>query len=189
MVHDIEGVEIKENRHIGDKDSEFTYIAQLTDTHCRMLAENYVKDGIRKLVTFLDGDTFIAEWGYGPNNCGKETHLTAKGHITEQNGTLCASSTEQLCDVVGRYTVTINGKEYDTLRVLNLDSYYSEYVCCEQYIDTNGRTVLWRRFNRNDWNVDKYEKLWSEQFPHNETLTINGETYVHWYDCITDYIL
>ena len=31
-------------------------------------------------------------------------------------------------------------------------------------------------------------KLWTELLPDNERLTVNGETYVHWYDCVTDYI-
>lgn len=32
-------------------------------------------------------------------------------------------------------------------------------------------------------------KTWSEKLPDNERLTINGVAYVHWYDCISDYIL
>ena len=192
-VHGVEGVEIKEYRHnhfgVGKDDADHYYIAQLTDTHCRMLAEHYVKDGVRKYMTFLDGDEFIAEWGYGENNRGKETDLSVNGKITESNGCLAAENADQLCDIVGRYTVTVNSKEYDTVRVLSLDSYYGNYVCCEQYVDKNGRTVLWRRFNRDDWNWEHYKKKWSEQLPQNEKLIINGETYVHWYDCITDYIL
>ena len=62
-------------------------------------------------------------------------------------------------------------------------------VVTEQYIDQNGHTVLWRRFNRNDWANKRYGKLWTEMFPDNERITVNGEIYVHWYDCITDYIL
>lgn len=193
MVHEIEGVEIKEYRHnhfgIGKDDKDHYYIAQLTDTHCRILAENYVKDGVRKYLTFLDGDDFIAEWGYGKNNCGKETNLSASGKITQVDEKIIAENTDQLCDIVGRYTITINGKEYDTVRVLSLDSYYGEYVCCEQYLDADGRTVLWRRFNRDDWNIASYKTKWSERLPKNDKLTINDQTYVHWYDCITDYIL
>ena len=193
MVHEIEGVEIKEYRHnhfgIGKDDKDHYYIAQLTDTHCRLLAENYIKDGVRKYLTFLDGDDFIVEWGYGENNCGKETNLSAKGRITQIGEKIIAENTDQLCDIVGRYTVTINGKEYDTVRVLSLDSYYGEYVCCEQYIDSTGRTVLWRRFNRDDWNIKQYKTNWSERLPNNNKLVINDKIYVHWYDCITDYIL
>jgi hypothetical protein len=59
----------------------------------------------------------------------------------------------------------------------------------EQYIDEKGRTILWRRFNRNDWRISHYKKLWSEILPKNEKLSLNGKSYVHWYDCITNYIL
>ena len=46
-----------------------------------------------------------------------------------------------------------------------------------------------RRFNKNDWAYKRYGKLWTEMLPENERLTVNGETYVHWYDCVSDYIL
>ena len=36
---------------------------------------------------------------------------------------------------------------------------------------------------------ERYGKRWSEQLPDSETLTVNGVTYVHWYDCVTDHIL
>jgi hypothetical protein len=63
-------------------------------------------------------------------------------------------------------------------------------VFSEQYIDRDGRTVLWRRFNRDDWAMESFGgKRWSEQLPNNERLTVNGKTYAHWYDCISDYIL
>ncbi|MBQ2798138.1 MAG: hypothetical protein IJF09_01985, partial [Ruminiclostridium sp.] len=66
---------------------------------------------------------------------------------------------------------------------------YDGGVVSEQYLDKNGRTILWRRFNRNDWAKDRYKKNWTEILPDNECITVNGEVYVHWYDCITDYIL
>ena len=62
-------------------------------------------------------------------------------------------------------------------------------VITEQFLDQNGRTILWRRYNRDDWALDRYGKLWSAQLPANDQLTVNGITYVHWYDCVTDYIL
>ena len=62
-------------------------------------------------------------------------------------------------------------------------------VLSEQFLDKNRKTILWRRYNRDDWAIDRYKKSWSEQLPENDRLTVNGTTYVHWYDCITDYIL
>lgn len=93
-----------------------------------------------------------------------------------------------LLDVVGRYTVTIGGKKYDTVCVVDFGSYQSGAVS-EQFIDRHGKTVLWRRFNRNDWAFHRYQQKWTDRLPDNERLSVNGETYVHWYDCITDYIL
>ena len=31
--------------------------------------------------------------------------------------------------------------------------------------------------------VDRYKKRWSELLPQNDRITVNGVTYVHWYDC------
>ena len=72
---------------------------------------------------------------------------------------------------------------------MDVANYCGEGVVTEQYLNAEGRTILWRRFNADNWKKDRYQKLWTEMFPENETLTVNGETYVHWYDCITDYIL
>jgi hypothetical protein len=66
---------------------------------------------------------------------------------------------------------------------------YETGTVSEQFIDRDGRTVIWRRFNRNDWRFKRYGQLWSEKFPENERLLIKGEIYVHWYDCITDYVI
>ncbi|MDD4492948.1 MAG: sigma-70 family RNA polymerase sigma factor [Eubacteriales bacterium] len=189
-VHGVTGVQIKEIRNDSSENQRiFHYTAQLTDTHCRMLAEEYERDGVHKLLTFLDEDDFLHEWGYGENNCGKPTHLSNGCEIIDKSGELTAKNTDQIVDIVGRFTVTIGGKSYDTVRVISLDSYYGEYTMSEQYLDKCGRTILWRRFNRDDWAFDRYKQKWSEKLPDNERLIVNGETYVHWYDCITDYIL
>lgn len=163
-------------------------MAQLTDTHSRLLAESHTENGVKKYYTFLDGDSFLDNWGFGENNCGNETQLHAKGLITRSENVITGIVNPGTLDVVGRYTVTINGKSYDTVCVMDINC-YDDAVASEQYIDQNGRTVLWRRFNRDDWAFDHFKRTWSEMLPDNERLTINGETYVHWYDFISDYIL
>ena len=190
-VHGIEGVELvaKETSYTNKKEViERTFIAQLTDTHCRYLA-TLRKDGdIRNYITFLDGDEFMLNWGFGEDNCGNETNLAVKGDI-QRTGTIITTVEKSfLLDIVGRYTVTINGKSYDTVCVMDIETYNCGVVS-EQFLDKNGKTILWRRFNRDDWAIDHYKKRWSEQLPQNERLIINGITYVQWYDCITDYIL
>lgn len=195
-VHGIEGVEIIAKEHdpmpanvIDSPDyAERRFVAQLTDTHCRYLAESHRENGVNKLYTFLDGDEFTENWGFGEENCGKETNLISKGLI-ERNGDEITCNSEKDCmDVVGRYTVTIGNKEFDTVCLMDIES-YDEGVVTEQFIDKNGKTVLWRRFNADDWKLDRYKDLWSNLLPDNVKIYVNGRTYVHWYDCISDYIL
>lgn len=195
MIHGIEGVEISSVEYdpmdcnkTGTPDrADRTFVAQLTDTHCRILAETHTEDGVKKLFTFLDGEGFLGNWGFGEDNCGNETDLKPKGDITRSGSVITAADKKFLLDVVGRYTVTIGGKSYDTVCVMDIETYNGGTVS-EQFIDRNGRTVLWRRFNRDDWAIDRYKKRWSELLPENERFAVNGETYVHWYDCLTDYI-
>lgn len=198
-VHGIEGVRIRSVEHdpvpseqIGDrKDVERFFIAQLTDTHCRLLAEHHTNaDGVQEYFTFLDGDDFLENWGFGQDHCGNETNLHQKGFVRLDGDEILTGDTDWPLDIVGRYTVTIQGKSYDTVCVWDVECYeYQNGVCSQQFIDPNGRTILWRRFNRDDWAFHHFGKRWTEMLPDNERVTINGQTYVHWYDCITDYIL
>lgn len=195
-VHGIEGVEIVAVQHDAENyfrtgsidEIERRFIAQLTDTHSRYLAESHMENGVRRCYTFLDGDAFMNNWGYGEDNCGNEIHVKRKGFL-QRDGDKIVSEARRgaTMDVVGRYEVTINGKTYDTICVMDVEC-FDDAVVSEDYIDCNGRTILWRRFNRNDWAFHRYQKPWTEMLPQNERLTINGETFVHWYDCVSDYI-
>lgn len=195
-VHGIEGVEIHAvetdpmgcNSAGGQNEVERRFVAQLTDTHCRLLAESHFEGGIKRYYTFLDDDAFLADWGFGEDNCGNEVLLKPKGDIVLENGVYVTKDKEFLLDVVGRYEVTINGKTYDTVCVMDCYTYINGAATL-QYLDRNGKTVLSRRFNRNDWAFNRYQKLWTEILPESEKIVVNGETYVNWYDCITDYII
>lgn len=190
-VHGIEGVELTAREaSYSDKNDVInrTFVAQLTDTHCRYLATLRNDGDVRNYITFLDGDEFMPNWGFGEDNCGNETNLSPKGDIQRTGSIVTSIDKDFLLDIVGRYTVTIGGKRYDTICVMDIETYNCGVVS-EQFLDENGRTILWRRFNRDDWAINHYKKKWSEQLPGNERLTVNGTLYVHWYDCITDYIL
>jgi len=194
MVHGIEGVEIIAKDPMiccgtaGSQPVTRHFVAQLTDTHCRILAECHEENGIKHYYTFLDGDEFLPNWGFGENNCGNEVNLSPKGDIIRSGSSIIAKEKAFLLDIVGRYTVTIGGKSYDTVCVMDCHT-YENGVLTEQFLDKNGKTILWRRFNCDDWNFSRYQKRWSDILPENEQLTVNGQRYVHWYDCITDYIL
>ena len=187
FIHGIEGVEIQTEFETHKDSAPHIYYAQLTESHCRWLGENYIdKNGAKRLLTFLDGDDFISDWGYGDDNCGSETHLSPRGIIKRKDDTISISTHKHVTDVVGRYIVKIHRNIYDTICIMD---YFGDGVLTEQYLDSKGKTILWRRFNKDSWATEHYGKLWTEILPENEKLLVNGETYVHWYDCISDYIL
>jgi hypothetical protein len=190
-VHGIDGVELTARESSQSDKTDVihrTFVAQLTDTHCRYLATLRNDGDVRNYITFLDEDAFMPNWGFGENNCGNETNLRRKGDIQRTGNTVASLKKPFLLDIVGRYRVDIGGKSYDTVCVMDIETYNSGVVS-EQFIDSNGKTILWRRFNRNDWALDRYGAPWSEQLPDNDRLMVNGALYVQWYDCITDYIL
>ena len=189
-VHGIEGVELtaRETSYFQKEGVvDRTFVAQLTDTHCRYLATLRNDGDVRNYITFLDGEEFMLNWGFGEDNCGNETNLSPKGDIRREGTLITCADKDFLLDIVGRYMVTIGGKRYDTVCVMDIET-YNGGVVSEQFLDKNGRTILWRRFNRDDWAMERFHRKWSEMLPDNEQITINGITYVHWYDCITDYI-
>ena len=189
-IHDVEGVEIETvftDSAAPESPKTHIYYAQVTDTHCRWLGENYIdRDGVRRILTFLDGDEFTEEWGIGENNCGAPTHLQSAGTILRQGDTVTTipkniSPGRVTMDIVGRYTVTMAGQPHDTVLLMSI---YSNGAATEQYIGKDGRTVLWRRFNRDDWHYEGMgEGRWTELLPDSERLVIDGEIFVHWYDC------
>lgn len=196
-VHGIEGVEIiakespdpdtPEKDVIAPEKLQRHFVAQLTDTHCRYLATMFYEGDTKNYLTFLDGEPFTNNWGFGEDNRGNEVNIVPKGDIIREGSVITAADKQFLLDVVGRYTVTIGGKSFDTICVMDIET-YNGGVVSEQFLDREGRTVLWRRFNRDDWKAQKYGGRWTELLPEMERLTVNGETYVHWYDCITDHV-
>lgn len=189
-VHGVCGVEIASQYLDGDGTKEESVVfAQLTDSHCRYLGGMAMeKSGLRRIVTFLDGDSFSDAYAIGEDNCGFEVERFPKGVISACGDGLVTEKSGDISDIVGRYNVTMGGKTYDTVRLVDMQESKDSCMLCEYYLDKDGRTVLWRRFNRDDWAMERYGKKWTEALPDNERITVNGETYVHWYDCITDFI-
>ena len=162
---------------------EWNFIAQAKDGHTRFLAAERLHEGVRMLTTFLDGEAFMDNWGFGEDNCGAPIHLTPQGRIARQGAVVTGPEQGGVMDLVGRCTLTLGGAKHDTVCLMDLGM-YMEGIVSEAYLDREGRTVLWRRFNRDDWAIQRYGKHWSELLPENEQLTLNGRRYVHWYDCL-----
>ena len=189
VLHGISGVAIEQHYSEGNNKEESTVFAQLTDDFCRYLGGiSRDENGGQRVTTFLDDD-FDINYGIGEDNCGFPVHRRTEGRITESADGLCIPTEQDTSDLVGRFRVTLLGQTYDTVRLIDYQMGNAGGMLCEHYINADGRTILWRRFNKNDWAFSRRGKLWTELLPDNERLTVNGETYVHWYDCITDYIL
>ncbi len=159
----------------------WTFVGQLQDGYTRFLSAERVEDGVRILSTFLDGETFLANWGFGEDNRGNSIHPTAQGLIL-RDGAAYTAKREGVLDVVGRCELTLDGKTTDCIAIMDL-SMYMEGVASLQYVNREGRTLLWQRYNRDDWELDRYGKRWSMLLPENDRITVNGVTFVHWYDC------
>ena len=80
-------------------------------------------------------------------------------------------------------TLTMDGQTHDCIAIMDLTA-AKEGVASLQFLNRKGRTVIWQRYNRDDWALDRYGKRWSELLPCNDCITINGQTFVHWYDCL-----
>jgi len=189
VVHGVHGVEIR-SLYISDSErTESTIFAQLTDSFCRYLGGMSVdSNGVRRITTFVDSE-FEDSYRIGENNCGFEVNRAPRGQIVMgDNGELKADLGQDVNDLVGRYTLTLGSKVYDTVRLVDIELGKNGIMLCEYYLDQNGRTILWRRFNHDCWALERYKKKWSELLPENERLYVNGEMFVHWYDCLTDYV-
>ena len=165
----------------GAAQETWTFVGQLKDGHTRFLSAEREEDGVRTLTTFLDGDEFMANWGFGEDNRGNSIHPIPRGLIV-RDGDAYAAQGDAL-DVVGRCVLTLDGKAHDCIAILDLTA-AGEGVASLQFLNRDGRTLLWQRYNRDDWELSRYGKRWSQLLPDNDRITVNGETYVHWYDCL-----
>lgn len=186
MLHGVRGVEIASTYTEGKTEMRSVLFAQLTDTHCRYLGGERVDgNGVRHIDTFLD-DGFSEAYGIGPDNCGFPVERRVEGRITEKDDALQTDAAGDVSDIVGRYEVRLGNQTYDTVRLVDFQDTAQGGMLCEYYLTADGRTALWRRFNEDTWAMARYGRPWTEALPFSERLILNGKTFVHWYDCITD---
>ena len=186
-IHGIPCVQVEcsytdENGQVSDVHSKFM---RMTDTHTSYVAEMRMRDNTFCFGSFYD-DAWLKNYEIGENNIGREIAQRAKGiTVLNDDGSFTVAK-DECPDIFGRYTVQLNGRSYDTVAILEIDT----NVLTIAYVDQNGRTVLHRRYNRFDWNIERYKiSSWLEKLPDSEVLLVNGDKYVHWYDCISDYVM
>jgi len=62
----------------------------------------------------------------------------------------------------------------------------SPRILVENYMSREGRSILFRRYNHPVWKLERYGQRWDEKLPNANRISINGEEYIHWYDCLSD---
>jgi len=188
-------IEVTEEDESG-KITKSTEFMRLTDNHTSYIAEMHIEDGTFNFGSFYDNE-YLSRYEMGENNIGREIFQEQSGvaKVDDSGKDMIINFTGDSCtDIIGRFDVRIGSTIYDTVALfeISLDE-KNEYdgTVVIHYLDKNGRTVLFRRFNRNDWGSEKFRGncLWTDKLADSEAIIINGKKYVHWYDCLSDYVL
>ena len=164
--------------------SRRTLFLRLTETHCFYVAEIAERNGCLYFGSFMD-DEWLARYEVGENNSGRPVEQRAKGIITAEEGNRFTVAQEETADIFGRYRVTIGERCFDTVALAESEN----GIWIIQYLNREGRTVLFRRYNRDDWKQEQCGQPWSQKLPDSEIHIVNGQRYVHWYDCLPDTVL
>ncbi len=187
VIHDVECVQIsvEEKDQTGETEKR-TLFVRMTENYCMYIAEMKMVNGALIFSSFMDSD-WREKYEIGENNCGRKLHQTALGEAKiNSDGTFSISESmmkKETYDLIGKFTVKISNKKYETVAMVQCTA---GGILVIQYLDRDGRTVLFRRFNRYDWKSERYGRLWSDLLPESEKIIVNGKEYIHWYDCIPE---
>ena len=181
-VHDLDGVEVRaeEWKTVSGWQPFFqTRFERFTDTTHEMLACITTEKDRRSVNTYLDKG-FVDWWGE------PEPRLMAdRGHFSLQDDssyTLADHPAGE--DGCGMFDVTIAGVTHSCLRAIRFYQGEGEQgVAMEGFVNSEGRTVLCRRYNGRLWDYEG-KAPWDERLPDSQKLVVNGATYVLWYDCL-----
>lgn len=165
---------------------ERTFYARLTDEYVQWMGHVYIsKDGTRNISTFLDED-FLHDW-LAADHKGDYRLIWDEGRYQElEDGSLIDTDRKRSIGS-GYYKIDMNHRSFECLRVIEPN--YDGKILVEAYITREGETVLFRRYNEKSWSVGSgqiYTEPWDVMYPQNNIIMLDGLTYVHWYDCLTD---
>lgn len=190
LVHGIEGVEVATvDYELGEEEriNPWSLFARLTDSRVQYLATLSIQNGARRLFTLLD-EGFDADWGESRRLIRHTGRFTAQPDGSyRQTGTPQPGETVEGMDIC---QVMIGNRAFTCLHVLDVSHEFNEQsILMEGYLDRDGRTILCRRYNGRKWHVTAegaHRISWDERFPENQRFVIDGVTFVHWYDCLSD---
>jgi hypothetical protein len=175
-----------------------TQFARLTATDVEWLAISRLRGEQRVLSTFLD-EEFDRDFSRHPRHFADRGRLRPAGEGFELD--LRGEAGRNLCFAAGMFDVTVGQRPAQCLRVIDLElrggaehtaDAIEKSLLAESYHTVDGRLFLFRRFNGRQWALrpgSPYAgdpRAWDERLAGNQRLVINGATFVHWYDCLSD---
>ncbi len=183
-VHDVEGVEIEIRGWKPEKGwmPTGTVHGRLTEEGGQWLAVSLVHEEESQVETFLD-EHFDANWG------GVKPALEDQGTVEQApDGSLRLRDRAALLNGAGAglFTVGIGAKRLTCLRVLECDIANEVDTLVISYFTREGRMVLVQRYKRPSFvQTAEFPVILDEMDP----LIVDGVTFLHWYDTITNFAL
>jgi RNA polymerase sigma factor (sigma-70 family) len=183
VVHGEESLEIQVDEYESGswKENSTRHYTQLGDMFIKHIAVLSYQNGIPYFDTFLD-EHFHENWGQISPRFWKDD---GRFQIVDESHFITANP--QKTGGLGFYDVTIGENTFQCLRVLDTEwATGKEGILVEAYLSKEGRTVLFRRYNGEAW---RPTSNWLETVNDNHRIMLDEVTYVHWYDCISNYVL
>ena len=171
-VHGERGLrmEVRWRRGEPAEETGIDLIAQTDGRVWRTLASESRGNGITRTHTFLEGEAFTALWGGD-----MPAVLKRQGKIDKTGDRVAVADGFEGADAVGRYSVVMNGRTFDTVLAVDVSS-FADGIVTEEYLDRDGGSVLFRRFDRADeTDADSAPRIF-----------VNGAEFVLKKDCIPD---
>ena len=187
-VHDVDGIELEIHTwepRSGWLSSTWEICGRLTETTAEYLAVSLLDGGKRLLHTFLD-EGFDFNWGQMPRKLADSGRFA-----TQAGGSLkqVHSLEDMEASGAGVFSVSVGRRNFTCLRVFQLEDTLSSLAApiTESYVTQTGRTVMVRHFCRPEMAMcDESEKAKSTVVDTDLKLVIDGVTYAHWYDSLSN---
>ena len=179
-IHGIDCVESKviEYNSKGELNKELKYYSKVSEDALQFIANIYM-DGETLIFDSIYDEDFQKSWGLEDERKYQYSQLKMVDDntiVTELEHISCGTQV---------YEITLNGFTHSCLRVIQRTSDIKD-ILIESYIDKNGNTILFRRYNSQNF-IFRNEKInWKKVYPESHIITVNDEEYIHWYDCISN---
>ena len=191
QVHDVRGVKVCRDTYLVSRKkrikNEKIWFAQLTDKYIRNLGTVF-DDGNgeepTQVTTFLEESYDVLVNG-NDRVFGIPVLIQENAAGETENGYVIAEKNVRY--TLGVWNVRIGSRVFETIKCILIQN----DSCEETYIDRNGRVVLLRQYERsgsitsNDDHSDSYLNAIKD----NAVISINGNTYIHTEDRISQYVL